>query len=78
MPNYEKKSFLNGLTSNLIARTTTPAGLEDFYYVRNEDGTFTIFKWKGTLNGKASTICSIPNNPLIILQLREEEDIDHA
>lgn len=41
--------------------------LIDFEYVENDDGTYTITGWKGTLNGQPSTEMVIPNSPLIIL-----------
>ena len=41
--------------------------LIDFEYVENDDGTYTITAWKGTLNGEPSTEMVIPNSPLIIL-----------
>lgn len=78
MVNYDKMSFLSGLINNLTVRTTTPTGLEDFYYTENEDGTFTIFGWKGTLNGKASSVCAIPDSPLIIVQLTEMGDFSNV
>jgi hypothetical protein len=46
--NYDKNSFLQGLSSNFIIKTSTPAGLEDFFYIENSDGTYTIIGWKGT------------------------------
>lgn len=39
--------------------------LIDFTYTKNEDGTYTITDWKGTLNGEASTECIIPDHDLI-------------
>lgn len=70
MANYDKQSFLQGLVNNLIIKTTLPAGLEDFYYSENADGTYTILGWKGTYQGKSSSKCVIPDNPLIILNLQ--------
>lgn len=39
--------------------------LIDFEYAAEDDGTYTITGWKGTLNGVASTECIIPDNALI-------------
>ena len=51
--------------------TTIPfdptAALVDFEYTANNDGTYTITSWKGTLNGEPSTEIIIPNNSLIIV-----------
>lgn len=41
--------------------------LVDFEYTANDDGTYTITGWKGTLNGETSTEMIIPNNGLIIV-----------
>ena len=41
--------------------------LVDFEYTTNEDGTYTITDWKGTLNGETSTELIIPNNGLIVV-----------
>lgn len=41
--------------------------LVDFEYIANDDGTYTITDWKGTLNGETSTEMIIPNNGLIIV-----------
>lgn len=68
MLNYDKESFLQGLAHNLAIKTTVPAGLEDFYYAEF-DGTYVIVGWKGTFQGKASSICAIPDDPSIILFL---------
>lgn len=67
---YNKQSFLQGLSNNLIIKTTIPAGLEDFFYSENANGTYTIIGWKGTYQGKMSNHCIIPDNPLIIIDLR--------
>ena len=42
--------------------------LVDFEYTDNNNGTYTIGGWKGTLNGQPSTEIVIPNNSKIILQ----------
>lgn len=41
--------------------------LIDFQYTDNENGTYTITDWKGTLNGEPSTKIIIPDNTHIIL-----------
>lgn len=41
--------------------------LVDFEYTTNEDGTYTITSWKGTLSGETSTELIVPNNGLIIV-----------
>lgn len=41
--------------------------LIDFQYTDNENGTYTITDWKGTLNGELSTKIIIPDNTHIIL-----------
>ena len=54
-----------------ISITVTPFDpavvLVDFEYTANEDGTYTLTKWKGTYNGEASTELIVPNNGLIIV-----------
>lgn len=41
----------------------------DFNYTDNNDGTYTLTSWKGTLNGETSTEIIIPDNKKIILSL---------
>lgn len=41
--------------------------LVDFYYTKNDDGTYTITDWKKTYNGESSTRCIIPEHEKIIL-----------
>ena len=41
--------------------------LIDFEYIKNDDGTFTLTGWKGTLNGAPSTELVIPDDSRIIL-----------
>lgn len=41
--------------------------LIDFDYTTNDDGTYTIIGWKGTLNGVTSTELIVPDNSLIIV-----------
>ena len=43
------------------------AALIDFTYTTNNDGTYTITGWKGTLNGEPSTEMIVPDNGLIKL-----------
>ena len=41
--------------------------LADFEYIKNENDTYTLTKWKETLNGISSTEMIIPNNEKIVL-----------
>lgn len=41
--------------------------LIDFEYIIEDDGSYTITGWKGTLNGEPSTILSVPNSKMINL-----------
>lgn len=45
--------------------------LQDFEYIENEDGTFTLTAWKQTLNGESSTEMVIPDleDGLIIVEV---------
>lgn len=53
---------------NNIARLFYEAiNLIDFEYTKNNDGTYTLTAWKGTLNGEPSTELVIPDDPRIIL-----------
>lgn len=63
---YDKNSFLSGLAQSLAIRTTL-SWLDDFWYLENDDGTYTLIGWKGTYKGMPSTKCIIPDSPLIIL-----------
>lgn len=42
--------------------------LTDFDYTRNNDGTYTINSWKGTLNGETSTECVVPSTIVTIVE----------
>lgn len=42
--------------------------LMDFDYTRNDDGTYTINSWKGTLNGETSTECVVPSTIVTIVE----------
>jgi hypothetical protein len=66
--NYNKESFLSGLALSLSIKSTL-SWLDDFIYVENDDGTYTIKAWKGTYKGMPSTKCVIPDSPLIILNI---------
>lgn len=44
-----------------------PEMLRDFRYIVNNDGTYTLTEWKGTLNGETSQTLVIPDSPDIIL-----------
>lgn len=48
-----------------ITTRTLEMALIDFEYTVNEDRTYTITSWKGTLNGEPSTKMHIPNSELI-------------
>ena len=41
--------------------------LQDFEFIENDNGTYTLTGWLGTLNGEPSTEMVIPDNPKIIL-----------
>lgn len=41
--------------------------LIDFGYIKNDDDTYELTEWEGTLNGENSTECVIPDNALIIV-----------
>lgn len=74
---YDKSSFLSGLSSCLsikgaLKEEAAPEFLIDFEYEKNEDGTYRLIKWKGTYNGKKSSICMIPNEPSVILELQDD------
>lgn len=43
--------------------------LQDFEYIRNSDGTYTLTAWKGTLNGVDSTIMVTPDHESVILEV---------
>ena len=43
--------------------------LQDFDYIENDDGTFTLTAWKGTYKGKDSTIMVTPDSELVIVQV---------
>lgn len=68
MITYNKESFLSGLAQSLAIKSTL-SWLDDFWYLENDDGTYTITGWKGTYKGIPSTKCVIPDNPLIILKI---------
>ena len=46
---------------------TLATSLDDFEYTTNDDGTYTLTGWKGTLNGETSTIIAIPDDSSIII-----------
>ena len=45
--------------------TSLVGSLEDFEYITNPDGTYTITGWKGTLYGEPSTEMILPPNVII-------------
>lgn len=65
---YNEKDFLSGLATSLAIKSTL-SWLDDFIYLENDDGTYTIIGWKGTYKGMPSTRCVIPDSPLIILNI---------
>ena len=71
MSEYNKQNFLNGLATAISEQNNfkNPFWLIDFNYIENSDGTYTLISWKGTLNGKPSNRCVIPDSPLVILDL---------
>lgn len=58
---------LSATYKNKITMTDVEDALIDFAYTANDDGTYTINGWNGTLNGEPSTELIIPNSSLIIL-----------
>lgn len=59
------KSFKAYVPVTVLDELDPDAILQDFDYVTNEDGTYTITGWKGTTNGMPGTECIVPNNELI-------------
>ena len=47
--------------------TLVDALLEDFNYINNGDGTYTITEWKETLNGSPSTEMIVPDSECFII-----------
>ena len=43
--------------------------LQDFEYIANSDGTYTLTAWKGTLNGEDSTIMVTPDHKSVIVEV---------
>lgn len=65
---YEEAGVVHTATMPVTVSAFDPTiVLVDFEYTANDDGTYTITGWKGTLNGEASTEMIIPNNGLIIV-----------
>lgn len=77
---YQVSDVVNGVVTvtytefNQIFTTTfntsmisVKDALIDFEYTENNDGTYTITAWKGTLNGSPSTEMVIPDSNLIIV-----------
>ena len=50
-----------------ITTRTLEQALADFTYTTNDDGSYTITGWRGTLNGVTSTEMIFPNSNLVIL-----------
>lgn len=59
------KSFKAYVPVTVLDELDPDAILQDFDYVTNEDGTYTITGWKGTTNGMPGTECIVANNELI-------------
>lgn len=64
-----KQDIQMGKEINVYAKwlTEEERTLQDFEYIKNNDGTVTLTAWKGTLNGEPSTELVIPDNDRIIL-----------
>ena len=72
---YEEAGIIHATTIPITVIAFDAATvLVDFEYTTNEDGTYTITGWKGTLNGEASTEMIIPNNGLIVVQEVKQYD----
>lgn len=54
-------------TSTEMEITLVSSLLNDFEYTKNDDGTYELTAWKGTLNGETSTEIVVPDNPLIVV-----------
>lgn len=52
-----------------ITTRTLEFALQDFEYTTNDDGTYTIISWKGTLNGETSSEMIFPNSSLVIVTI---------
>lgn len=50
-----------------IQERTPETTLQDFGYIDNGDGTYTLTDWNKTLNGQTSTEVNIPNESYVIL-----------
>lgn len=62
------KSIKSGKVITVYALWKTEEEIfRDFYYTKNNDGTYTITDWKGTYQGVSSTELIIPNFSKIIL-----------
>lgn len=64
-------TYINGedtfTTTVSVTVNTIESELVDFEYTKNEDGTYTLNAWKGTLNGVSSTEMVFPDSELIIM-----------
>ena len=61
------KYAIEMINGTLVSSIDIDKTLIDFEYTDNQDGTYTITAWKGTLNGKPSTEMIVPNNSQIII-----------
>lgn len=50
-----------------IITKSIKVALQDFTYITNDDGTYTITGWKETLNSEPSTRMVVPNSELVIV-----------
>lgn len=55
-----------------VVQRLSPSLLIDFYYTENNNGTYTITDWKGTLNGQPSTEIVVPDSAQIIVNTNWE------
>ena len=63
----EGSTFTTTVNITVIAGFNPAATLQDFNYVDNGNGTYTITGWKGTKNGVVSTEVEVPDNSVIIV-----------
>lgn len=59
--------FTTNVPITVVSGFDAAGTLQDFTYVTNGDGTYTITGWKGTRNGVASTECVVPDSKYIIV-----------
>ena len=66
---WEEGDISDFYNQNLLVeeRYILPDYLTDFYAISNNDGTFTLTEWKGTMNGISSKELNIPDSSAIYL-----------